>query len=283
MMTRTRISVLAGAAVLAAAGLGTGVAITTASPSGQSAAATASATPAASASPGYSWYRSMMAGYLGGGGMMGGPSYEWMLSPSGYQWIIGGNGAPGWMSSGSLPGSMMGTSTDPGTIMGRLFANAPGPRISAAQTAALGTQVPAGATASRAGNTLTFTTSTVRLTMLASPPGGPDETFRAAGLTNPAIIVPAGARVSIQLINADPGTAHGLVITASEAAATWMPMMTSRPAFTGSALWFLGNPTLAGMHAGTLTFIASISGTYHYLCPVPGHARDGMTGTLTVR
>jgi len=62
-----------------------------------------------------------------------------------------------------------------------------------------------------------------------------------------------------------------------------MPMMTARPAFTGSALWFLGNPTPAGMHAGTLTFTASAPGTYHYLCPVPGHARDGMTGTLTVR
>jgi len=278
-MTRTRISVLAGAAVLAAAGLGAGVAIAASGSSGQPAAAPASA---ASASPGYSWYRSMMAGYLGGGGMMGGSSYGWMMSPAGYRWMTGGSGAPGWMSGGTLPGAMMGISTDPGTIMGRLFAGAPGPRVSAAQAAALGTQAPAGALVSRASNTITFTTSAVRLTMLASPPGGPDETFRVAGLTNPAIIVPAGAQVSIQVINADPDTAHGLVITASNAAA-WMPMMTAQPAFTGSALWFLGNPTPAGMHAGTLTFTASAPGTYHYLCPVPGHARDGMTGTLTVR
>jgi rusticyanin len=124
--------------------------------------------------------------------------------------------------------------------------------------------------------------SAVRLTMLASPSGGPDETFRVAGLTNPAIIVPAGARVSIQVINAAPDTAHGLVITANNAAATWMPMMTAQPVFTGSAVWFLGNPIPAGMHAGTLTFTARTPGTYHYLCPVPGHARDGMTGTLTI-
>jgi plastocyanin len=58
-------------------------------------------------------------------------------------------------------------------------------------------------------------------------------------------------------------------------------MMTAQPAFTGSALWFLGNPSAAGMHAGTLTFTAT-QGTYRYLCPVPGHAQQGMTGTFTV-
>ena len=62
-----------------------------------------------------------------------------------------------------------------------------------------------------------------------------------------------------------------------------MPMMTARPAFTGSALWFLGNPTFAGMHEGTLAFTASTPGTYHYLCPVPGHAQKGMSGTFTVQ
>jgi nitrite reductase (NO-forming) len=37
------------------------------------------------------------------------------------------------------------------------------------------------------------------------------------------------------------------------------------------------------MHAGTLTFTATTPGTYHYLCPVPGHAQKGMAGTLAVR
>jgi plastocyanin len=59
-------------------------------------------------------------------------------------------------------------------------------------------------------------------------------------------------------------------------------MMTTRTAFAGAALWFLGNPTSAGMHAGTLTFTASAPGTYRYLCPVPGHAKKDMAGTLTV-
>jgi len=58
--------------------------------------------------------------------------------------------------------------------------------------------------------------------------------------------------------------------------------MTTRTAFPGAALWFLGNPTSAGTHAGTLTFTASTAGTYRYLCPVPGHAQKGMAGTFTV-
>ena len=167
--------------------------------------------------------------------------------------------------------------------MGRLFAAAPGPRVSTAQAAALGTQAPAGAQINKAANTITFTTTTVHLAIVASPSGGPDETFRVAGLVNPVIVVPAGARVTIQLISADSDTAHGLAITASSPVASWMPMMTARPASTGSALWFLGNPTSAGLHSGTLAFTAATPGTYHYQCTVPGHAQKGMTGTLTVR
>jgi len=54
------------------------------------------------------------------------------------------------------------------------------------------------------------------LTAVASPVGGPDETFRIAGLTDPRVVVPTGARVTVQVVNADPDTAHGLVITASQ-------------------------------------------------------------------
>jgi len=47
-------------------------------------------------------------------------------------------------------------------------------------------------------------------------------------------------------------------------------------------MWFLGDPTAAGMHVGTLTFTTANPGTYHYLCPVPGHAQKGMVGLLIV-
>jgi rusticyanin len=294
-MTRKPNMFLAGVAVFAAAGLGAGVAIAVTGSSGQPTAPAAAASPAAYSTPSYSWYQTMMSGrYASGTGtsMMGGTSngsYGWMMSQAGYRWMTGdGTASPGWMAGGALPAAMMGSGmmgagTDPGKVMGTLFAGAPGPRVSAAQATALGSQVPAGAQVSKAANTITFTSATVRLAVIASPSGGPDETFRAAGLANPRIIVPAGARVTIQLVNADPDTAHGLVITAGSAVGSWMPMMTARPAFTGAALWFLGNPTSDGMHEGTLAFTATSAGTYKYLCPVPGHAREGMTGTLTVR
>jgi len=212
-----------------------------------------------------------------------------MMSPAGYRWMTGITDVPGWMRGGHFPAYMMGsgmmgtgTSADPGKFMGRLWAGAPGPRVTPAQAARAGNQIPPGAHIDQAARTITFTTGSVHLAAVASPAGGPDETFRIAGMVNPTIAVPAGAQVSIQVINADPDTAHGLVITKGQGQSSWMPMMTSRPAFTNSALWFLGNPTTAGMHAGTLAFTAATPGTYRYLCPVPGHAQKGMTGLFTV-
>jgi rusticyanin len=274
-MTRKQISILAGVALIAAAGIGVGAAVAAGGPGGRPSPA------GATASPGYSWYHSMMGRHYGGS-MMGGSPSGWMMGPRGYRWMMGGASAPGWMQGGRLPSSMMGITTDPGKLMGKLWASAPGPRVSATQAAQLGRHVPPGATINRARHTITFTAASIHLVAVASPPGGPDETFRIAGMVNPAVVVPAGAKVSIEVINADPDTAHGLVITASDGRSSWMPMMTGRPAFTGAALWFLGNPTSAGMHAGTLTFTANTPGTYHYLCPVPGHAQKGMTGAFTV-
>jgi FtsP/CotA-like multicopper oxidase with cupredoxin domain len=118
--------------------------------------------------------------------------------------------------------------------------------------------------------------------VLASPPGSPKESFRIAGMTNPTITVKSGALISIEVVNADSDAAHGLAIAADGSASSQTPMLTAAPAFSGAAVWFLGNPTSAGMHTGTLTFTATKSGTYQYLCPVPDQARDGMVGTFAV-
>jgi hypothetical protein len=288
-MKRTRLAAVIGTTAFAAAGLGAGAAI-----GGCTSAAHAPAPASTSSGSAYSYYRSMMgrldSGSSGGSGMMGGPSSRSsMMGAAGYRWMMGGVAAPAWMQGHVLPAfmmgssSMMGTSSDPGTIMGALFANAPGPRVSQAEAARLGRLIPAAATVSRAQQRITFSGATARFTVLASPAGGPVEAFRIAGMTNPVIVVPAGTHVSIQVINAGSGAAHGLVITASTASSSWMPMMTARPAFGGSALWFLGDPTSAGAHTGTLTFTAGARGTYRYLSPVPGQARRGMTGTFIVR
>jgi len=218
----------------------------------------------------------------GAGSMMGGSNGN-MMGATGYRWMMGGASAPGWMRGGRLPSAMMGTSTDPGKVMGKVFANSPGPRVSRAEATRLGNEVPNGATVDAADHRITFSGMTAHLVVLASPSGGPDMTFRIAGLVNPTIAVHKGARVSIEVVNADSDTAHGLVINTTGLASSRMPMMTAARAFGGSELWFLGNPTSAGMHAGTLSFTANTSGTYQYLCPVPGHAEQGMLGTLVVQ
>jgi rusticyanin len=270
---RGRFAVAIAAAVLVAAAIGATLAITLGGSSGNSSAETS-----------YGYYQSMMGRFgLGSGSMMGGSDYGWMMCNSGYGWMMGGASvAPQWMQGQRLPGFMMGTRTDMGQVMGRLFADAPGPRVSPSEAAALWNQVPAGATVNKGANRITFAGSPVQLTVVSSPPGNPDETFRAAGLVNPTIVVPRTAQVTMTLVNADPDTAHGLVVTSTGSASSYMPMMTEPVAFSGAAVWFLGNPTSAGMHEGSMTFTASTPGTYEYLCPVPGHARKGMVGSFVV-
>ena len=252
-------------AVVAAAALGVGLAL----------GLGGSSTPTGSSAI-YSYYQSMMGRYASGSGsMMGGVGSGSMMGGVGYTWMMGGTSAPGWMHGATLPNSMMGTNIDPGQVMGRLFADAPGPRVSAAQATRLADGTPTGATVNTAANTITFSGNTANIVAVASPLEGPT---RRSG--SPA--VPTGARVTIEVVNADPDTAHGLVVTASGSASSWMPMMSSPPAFNGSALWFLGNPTSAGMHAGTISFTADTAGPYQYLCAVPGHAQKGMVGTFEV-
>ena len=264
------------AAALVASGLGAGIAVAVSGSSSQPPVRLGSSAVSA-----YQYYESVMGRY-GGGSMMGGP-YGSMMGSSGYRWMMGGNGAPGWMDGGNLPGAMMGSGNDPGKVMGTLWANSPGPRVSQTDATRLGNEVPPGATLNAPANTVSFSAATVHLVVLASPAGGPDMTFRSAGLVNPTIEVRADARVSIELINADSDTAHGLAVTsAGSASSSWMPMMTAAPAFPSSALWFLGDPTSAGLHAGTITFTAASPGTFQYLCPVPGHAQKGMVGMFVV-
>ncbi len=274
-MNHRRLVVLIGVAALAVGGLGAGVAVAI---TGSSTHNTLSSETAGGSN--YSYYQSMM-GNFGSSNMMGG-SYGSMLGSTEYRWMVGGGTAPGWMRGDVLPEFMIGRNTDPGKVMGRLFANAPGRRVSPVRATQLGNEIPAGATVNKANNAITFAGATADLVVLGSPKGGHDEAFRIAGLVNPIVAVRSGSRVSIEVINADPDTAHGLVVGTAGSVPSYMPMMTTARAFGGSAVWFLGDPTSAGMHAATISFTATTPGTYQYLCPAPGHAQKGMIGTFVV-
>jgi rusticyanin len=247
MSHRLRIFTSFAVFTLITAGLGVGIALSTANQS----SALASPSAPTGVVP-YSYYQSVM-GQYSGSSMMGG-SYGSIVGHSGYGWMMGGVDAPGWMRGGTLPPYMMGSTTDPGEFMGSLWAN----------------------------KRITFSSSSVRMVALASPTGGPDETFRIAGMVNPTVVVKKGTHVSVEVINADASAAHGFVVTTSVASSEWMPMALAQPVFPDSAVWLLGDPTTTGMHESVLSFTANKSGKFHYLCAVPGHAQKGMTGNFNV-
>jgi len=144
----------------------------------------------------------------------------------------------------------------------------------------------AGGSIDRETNTVTFTGTHITLDMIAGQPGKPDTTFEVAGLVDPTIEVPRGAVIDLELVNMDygPDMAHGVVVTqiAPPYGRIPVPMMGFNgvpplSARTGEAL-----PS-ARYAVGRSTFRAVAPGTYYYLCQVPGHAQEGMYGTLIVQ
>ena len=107
--------------------------------------------------------------------------------------------------------------------------------------------------------------------------------FETAGLRNPTISIPLNATVTVQFVNADDDQAHVLAFSSASQPFPFMAMMVGWPAFVGAESPILGNPTAAGLHSATFTFVASKPGTYSYLCLIAGHAQQGMFGRLVVR
>jgi rusticyanin len=186
----------------------------------------------------------------------------------------GGSGAGAGFSSSSLAQSI-------GKQAGVAMAGMAPQTVSLAQTRTLSDQVPAGASVDKASNTITFTSGSVSFTVVAVPPGGPDMTFRVAGLTNPTIIVPAGAQVTVRFINGDTDEAHAWMITSEQPPFSFYQPRT--PAISGAFSGLIGDPTASGQGASTSTFQAGSAGTYQYICPMPGHAQMGMHGAFIVR
>jgi hypothetical protein len=85
--------------------------------------------------------------------------------------------------------------------------------VSAGQVRSLGNQVPVGAAVAACANQITFKTSSVSLVVEAVSANNPDMIFRIAGLVDPMVVVPLGARVGVEFINADTAEAHGWVVT----------------------------------------------------------------------
>lgn len=185
--------------------------------------------------------------------------------------------------SGNGPESASGApaGSDLATSLGHRLAGNGQEAVSLSTAEALGNQQPGGAQVDLATKTVRFTSSQVNLVVVASPPEG-DMKFRIAGLNDPTIEVPANAQVTIRFINGDKDMAHMWLLEGGE----------NRPeAFQPgghggqhiAAAPPLGDPTSAGQPGETVSFSAPESGTYHYVCPFPGHAEEGMYGRFVVR
>ena len=152
--------------------------------------------------------------------------------------------------------------------------------VSAATARALGGQVPSGARTDAAANTITFTSQRVAFTVVAVPPGGPDMTFRIGGLVNPTLVLPQGATVQVEFVNADTDEAHGWEVTSDGPP---FEFGLGPPVITGALASPLGDPTSAGDAAETITFSGGKAASYQYACPMPGHAQMGMHGKIIIR
>jgi rusticyanin len=183
----------------------------------------------------------------------------------------------------------MGAMSSPGASLAQLIGQQAGKAlagnapltVSDTQVRVLGDQVPRGARVDPCADRITFSTASVSFAVEAVPPGNPDMTFRIAGLVDPAVVVPVGATVTVEFINADSDEAHGWVLTTDQPPFAFSARTV--PALAGATAGVIGDPTPAGHGARIITFTASAAGTYQYICPMPGHAEMGMHGAFIVR
>ncbi len=89
----------------------------------------------------------------------------------------------------------------------------------------------------------------------------------------PSMTVPAGANVTIELVN-EGSLEHSWVLVADDVDPA---EATAEDAINGATS---GN--IAGGESGRFSFEAPAAGSYQFVCTVPGHAVGGMVGPFTV-
>ena len=209
---------------------------------------------------------------------LGGVSITLAGTPSGG--IMGGTGGAGMMQSGGC-GGMMGGAGGAG-MMSHAVGN-PVQSVSPAVARTLSATEAASARVDRRTNTVTYQRGQVALVALASPDTGRDMTWTIDGLVNPTVVVPAGARVTVHVFNADGETVHGWELTTTPPPYADMAMMDVALARPAAFALPLSHATPQRWLGRTVQFTVARAGTYYYLCPVKGHAQQGMYGRLIVR
>ena len=160
---------------------------------------------------------------------------------------------------------------------------ASGGAITNASLAALVSRGEQGASIDPTANTVTYGGQTVTLVALASPDGKPNMTWEIDGLVNPTVVVQPAAQLDLVLVNTDWGYMHGFELTTSPPPYPYMAM-----AGVADSFFLMPLPPRTTKDTATASYytrsasFTTAAGTYHYLCPVPGHAAAGMFGKLIV-
>lgn len=200
-------------------------------------------------------------------------------SPSrsaGYARATMGNGGQPMGPMGGA-GGMMGGGSD-------IAPGAPGGLVPASRMQALAAQ--AARSATRSGQTLTYHTRHVTLVALGAPGDRPGMYWQIDGLDGPhgpTVSVPGGATVTVDFADGDPGHSHGFELTTAAPPYDRMAMMEGRIAARGAFVMPVPAPTGNVWYGVTVSFQAPSAGTYYIICPVPGHAEQGMWATFLVR
>lgn len=131
-------------------------------------------------------------------------------------------------------------------------------------------------TAFAGNNSLWFPAGPVTLVVYASPMEH-DLTFEIQGMTNPAIHMAAGSRVTLTIVNVDASMYHNWAMTTQGPPYSSMPMMGSGTMMM--TMQMLGPMTMSGMWSQQASFTAP-AGSSWYLCTFAGHATSGMYGSF---
>ena len=190
-------------------------------------------------------------------------------------------GSTGMMGSGSTGSGATGY----GMMGSSMIGGGAGSRGTVSNTAlaALVSRGEKGATIDSSTNTVTYKGHAVTLVALASPHGKPNMTWEIDGLVNPTVVVQPKAQLDVVLVNTDWGYMHGFELTTTPPPYPYMSM-----AGIVDNFFLMPLPPRSAQNTATATYytesasFTATSGTYHYLCPVPGHAAAGMFGTFIV-
>lgn len=158
---------------------------------------------------------------------------------------------------------------------------APGGLVSASRMQRLAAQ--AAREVTRDGSLLTYRRTQVALVALGAPGNRPGMYWQIDGVDSPIVSVPAGSTISVNFADGDPGHPHGFELTTAAPPYPRMAMMAGRIAARGAFIMPVPPPKANQWYAANATFQAPPPGTYYIICPVPGHAQQGMWAKLVVR